>query len=160
MVVVVWYLYVHLYVFIAVYMCIWWFCIQTTQIQIKTQHTPTTKPTTHTTQHNTTQHHNHRGADEAGLQGLARGLVRGLLGAMVRPLSSVLSTCAKLTDSIRRAVAGGSHLVTLERPPRFVGMCMWWLHEYVWCVCICVCICVVYVSWNVCVYVDHMILRK
>lgn len=52
-----------------------------------------------------------------GLSGLLLGVKRGVLGFVVLPLASLLEMSARMADSVRRAVAGGSSLAWV-RPPR------------------------------------------
>ena len=61
-----------------------------------------------------------RGVDEGGALGFLKGALRGALGLLVRPLDSLLATCAGMADSIRTLIMGPPAIAPRVRPPRYV----------------------------------------
>ena len=61
-----------------------------------------------------------RGVDEGGALGFLTGAWRGLVGALVRPLDSLLATCATLANSLRTLLMGPPAIAPRIRPPRYV----------------------------------------
>lgn len=62
-----------------------------------------------------------RGYDERGASGLLVGACQGVVGALLKPVASVLETCARVADSFRQVVMGPAEVVPRVRPPRFVS---------------------------------------
>ena len=61
-----------------------------------------------------------RGVDEGGALGFLAGTWRGAIGVLVRPLDSLLASCATLADSLRSLLMGPPAIAPRIRPPRYV----------------------------------------